>query len=147
MAQQAMGGISMDLSLIYHKTENFRFYNAHPNGLKVKDCVVRAVCTAFEKDYMETRRELNRAKTELGFDSYKDHDFLRTWLEKLGYETIKFKAYEGEARKKVWEFLDEHMEGTYIVKVRSHISCIKDGELLDTWDCGYLTIYGAWRVK
>jgi hypothetical protein len=147
MAQQAMGGISMDLSLIYHKTENFRFYNAHPNGLKVKDCVVRAVCTAFEKDYMETRRELNRAKTELGFDSYKDHDFLRIWLEKLGYETIKFKAHEGKAREKLWEFLDGHKEGTYIVKVRSHISCIKNGELLDTWDCGYLTIYGAWRVK
>ena len=32
MAQQAMGGINMDLNLIYHKTENFRFYNAHPNG-------------------------------------------------------------------------------------------------------------------
>jgi hypothetical protein len=142
-----MGGIGMDLSLIYHKTENFRFYNAHPNGLKVKDCVVRAVCTAFEKDYMETRRELNRAKTELGFDSYKDHDFLRAWLEKLGYETIKFKAHEGESREKLWQFLDGHKDGTYIVKVRGHISCIKDGELLDTWDCGYLTIYGAWRVK
>jgi len=106
-----MGGIATDLSLIYRKTENFRYYNAHPNGLTVKDCVVRAVCTAFDKDYIETRRNLNRAKAELGFDSYRgDHDFLRAWFEKLGYETIKFKAYGGER-----EALDERMPG---VKVR-----------------------------
>ena len=132
---------------IYHKTENYKYYNAHPKGCKVGDCVVRAVCTAFEKDYMETRRELNRAKRELGFDSYTSHDFLRTWLEKLGFETIKFKAEAGERREKLWEFLETHKEGTYIIKVRKHATCIKDGVLLDTWDCGYLTIYGAWRIK
>jgi len=107
----AKGGIVMDLSLIYHKTENFKYYNAHPNGLTVKDCVVRAVCTAFDKDYLETRRDLNRAKVELGFDSYRGHDFLRAWLEKLGYETIKFKAYEGER-----EVLDERMLGAKVRK-------------------------------
>lgn len=137
----------MDQPFIYHKTESFRCYNAHPDGRKVNDCVVRAVCTAFGKDYLETRRELNRTKNELGFESYRDHDFLRAWLEKLGYETIKFKAHEGEPREKLWQFLDAHKTGTYIVKVRGHVSCIKDGELVDSWDCGYLTIYGAWKIE
>lgn len=68
----------MNINEIYTKTKNFKYYNAHPNGLKVKDCVVRAVATAFDKDYMETRRDLNRGKNELGFESYKDHNFIRT---------------------------------------------------------------------
>lgn len=134
-------------SEIYVKTKNFVYYNAHPKGLKVKDCVVRSICTAFETDYNETRRNLNRAKRELGFESYTDHDFLRKYMESLGYETIKFKSTSGQRRTKVWEFLEEHSEGTYVLAVRKHATCIKDGKLLDTWDCGYLTVYGAWRIK
>ena len=27
------------------------------------------------------------------------------------------------------------------------IKQIRDGYLVDSWDCGYLTVYTAWRVK
>jgi hypothetical protein len=40
----------------------FKEFNAHPKGIKTTDCVVRAIATATNKDYLECRRELNQAK-------------------------------------------------------------------------------------
>ena len=80
-----------------YQTKNFIKFNAHPKGLSVKDCVVRAVSTAFKKDYLEVRRDLNRAKRELGYSSYKDRKKCRIdrttgnvyrKLVGLGYEDI-----------------------------------------------------------
>ena len=33
----------------------FKEHNAHPKGLKTSDCVVRAIATATNTDYMEVR--------------------------------------------------------------------------------------------
>jgi len=136
-----MGGeITMEV-----RTKNFIKFNAHPKGLSVKDCVVRAVSTAFEKDYMETRRELNRAKKELGYSSYKARKFLYDYL--ASYDRLLFKRTPGQPRTKVVDFLREHPQGTFIVSVRGHVTTVRDGYLVDSWDCGYLTVYTAWRVK
>ncbi len=126
------------------RTENFIKFNAHPKGLQVKDCVVRAVSTAFRKDYLEARRELNRAKRDLGYSSYKDRKFLYDYLK--GYERLLFKGVSGQERTKVRNFLAEHPKGTYIVSVRGHVTTVIDGFLYDTWDCGYLTVYTAWKI-
>jgi hypothetical protein len=59
----------------------YKEHNAHPKGLKTTDCVVRAIATVTNTDYMETRRELNRKKREFGYTSYKDTKFLYDyWL-------------------------------------------------------------------
>ena len=126
------------------RTRNFVEYNAHPKGMKVKDCVVRAVSTAFGRDYMETRRDLNRAKKELGYSSYKDRRFLYDYLKDC--ERLTFKGVAGRPRDKVRDFLRDHSKGTYIVSVRGHVTTVIDGMLYDTWDCGYLTVYTAWKV-
>lgn len=128
-----------------YRTKNFIKFNAHPKGLSVKDCVVRAVSTAFKKDYLEVRRELNRAKRELGYSSYKDRKFLYDYLNK--YERLLFKGVTGQERTKVHDFLKEHPTGTYIVSVRGHVTTVIDGFLYDTWDCGYLTVYTAWKIR
>ena len=127
------------------RTKNFIKFNAHPKGLSVKDCVVRAISTAFEKDYMETRRELNRAKKELGYSSYKDRKFLYDYL--ASYDRLLFKGTPGQPRTEVVDFLREHPQGRFIVSVRGHVTTVRDGYLVDSWDCGYLTVYTAWRVK
>ena len=126
------------------RTKNFIKYNAHPKGLTVKDCVVRSVCTAFKRDYLETRRELNRAAKELGYSSYKEREFLYEYLKK--YKRLIFKAEVGKPREKVVDFLKAHPHGTYIVSVRHHVTTVIDGYLYDTWDCGYLTVYTAWEI-
>lgn len=127
------------------RTKNFVKYNAHPKGLNVKDCVVRSVCTAFKRDYLETRKELNHVAKEMGYSSYKDREFLYDYLK--GYERLIFKGVTGKPRDKVADFLRDHPKGTYIVSVRHHVTTVIDGFLYDTWDCGYLTVYTAWKIR
>lgn len=120
-------------------------FNNHPKGLNTSDCVVRAISKAFDNDYLETRRELNRAKRELGFQSYKDTKFLYKHLE--NYERIILKAVRGEPRIKGYDFTEMYPKGTYILKMAGHISVMIDGVIYDTWDCRYRTVYTAWKVN
>ncbi len=121
------------------------YYNRHPKGLIVEDCVVRAISTAFNAGYVETRRDLNRIKKALGFNSYKDHNFLYEYLKE--YKRLIFKAECGKKRLKLDGFAKEHPKGTYIVAVRKHVVAVIDGTILDTWDSSYLTVYTAWKIE
>ena len=123
----------------------WKYYNAHPKGIATTDCVVRAVCTAFDTDYMETRRNLNRAKRELGYSSYKDRKFLYDYLK--DYERLIFKGVSGQPREKAKDFALAHPTGTYILSLRGHATVCENGYIVDTWDCTYLTVYTAWRIK
>lgn len=120
-------------------------FNNHPKGLNTSDCVVRAISKAFDNDYLETRRELNRAKRELGFQNYKDTKFLYKHLE--DYERIILKALRGEPRIKGYDFTEMYPKGTYILKMAGHISVMIDGVIYDTWDCRYRTVYTAWKIN
>jgi len=123
----------------------FKYYNRHPKGIETSDCVVRAISTALDIDYLDCRRNLNRSKRELGFNSYKESKFLYKYLQ--GFPRLIFKAIKGEPRIKADDFTMLHPKGTYIVKLAGHITCIIDGVILDTWDCGYRSVYTAWEVK
>ena len=122
----------------------FKEFNAHPKEIKTSDCVVRAIATATNKDYLECRRELNQQKRELGFTSYKDTKFLYKYLEKQ--PRLIFKAIKGEPRIKGSDFTELHPKGTYILKMAGHVSACIDGVILDTWDCSYRSVYTAWEI-
>ena len=123
----------------------FEYRNPHPKKLETTDCVVRAIAIAFNKDYLEVRRDLNRKKNELGFTSYKATKFIYKYLDK--FERIILKVEKGKHRVYTKEFIDKYKEGTYIVKMAKHVACIKDGKLLDTWDSSSKAIYTAWRIE
>ena len=61
--------------------------------------------------------------------------------------------YERQCFKKngrtmtVKDFLEEYSEGTYLVTMRGHITCVKNGVLYDTWDCRDRIIWCAWKVE
>lgn len=122
----------------------YKEFNAHPKGLNTSDCVVRAIATATNADYMECRRELNQKKRDWGFTSYKDTKFLYKYLE--GYPRLIFKAVKGEPRLKGTGFTELHPLGTYIIKMAGHITVCIDGVILDTWDCSYRSVYTAWEI-
>ena len=45
---------------------------------------------------------------------------------------------------------DELPNGTLIVKVSRHLTCVKDGVLYDTYDCtrdGERCVYGYWKAN
>jgi hypothetical protein len=119
--------------------------NAHPKGLKTTDCVVRAIATATNSDYLETRKILNRKKRELCYNTYKDTKFLYEYFK--GYPRLIFKPVKGEPRIKGSDFTELHPKGTYILKMAGHITVCVDGVILDTWDCSYRSVYTAWEIK
>lgn len=123
----------------------FKEYNRHHKGLKTTDCVVRALSTAYDIDYLECRRRLNRTKKELGFGTYKESKFLYKYFE--GYPRLIFKAIKGEPRLKGSDFTELHPKGIFILKMAGHITCVIDGVVLDTWDCSYRSVYTAWKIK
>lgn len=123
----------------------YKEFNAHPKGLKTTDCVVRAIAIATKTDYLESRRELNRRKRELGYTSYKDTKFLYDYFK--GYPRLIFKSVKGEPRIKGSDFTELHPKGTYILKMAGHITACVDGVILDTWDCSYRSVYTAWEIK
>lgn len=123
----------------------FREYNAHPKGLLTNDCVVRAISTATNTDYLECRRDLNRKKRELGFNNYKKTKFLYKYLD--NYLRLIIKIGPDKKRLKGYEFTTINPKGTFILKMRNHITVCIDGVILDTWDCTPLSIYTAWKIE
>lgn len=126
--------------------EHFKYYNAHPQGKRVGDCVVRAYCTATNKDYMEARRELNRAKRELGLESYKGRGFDRKYFCKQ-FEWNPLQAIKGVSRVDGAFFAFTHPKCRYMLRMAGHLTCCIDGVIYDTWDCTNKCVYGYWEVK
>ncbi|WP_300924579.1 hypothetical protein [uncultured Clostridium sp.] len=126
--------------------DHFKFYNAHPQGKRTSDCVVRAYCTATNKDYIEARRELNRAKRELGLESYKGRGFDRKYFG-VKYNWIPFPAKAGVSRMNGALFALSHPKGRYMLRMAGHLSCCIDGVIYDTWDCSEKCVYGCWQIN
>lgn len=45
----------------------------------------------------------------------------------------------------VSEFSDEYSIGRYILRCSHHLLGVVDGNYMDTWDSGDLSIYGYWE--
>ncbi|MEC9485485.1 MAG: hypothetical protein UMR38_06380 [Candidatus Izemoplasma sp.] len=123
----------------------FKEFNAHPKGIKTNDCVVRAIATATNSDYFETRRRLNNKKRELGFASYRESKFLYAYLK--DYPRLIFKPIKGEPRIKGKDFVLLYPKGNYILKMAGHVVACVDGTLIDTWDCSDQSVYTAWEIN
>lgn len=123
----------------------FKFYNANPKGLKVKDCVLRAYCTALDINYNTARNYLNRMKRSLGFDSYKDSEFVCELYK--DYEKISFPAVAGKRRMNGKMFMEKYPKGTYVLRMAGHNTVCIDGDILDTWNCEEKCVYFAWKIN
>lgn len=125
----------------------------------VRDCVTRAIANATGKDYKEVYDALNNiAKT-----SRKSKRERRPSSSRNGvYTRIAKKYIEGVLG---WEWVacmgigtgchvhvDKNelpKEGSIILKLSRHFSCVKDGVLYDTYDCsrkGTRCVYGYWKA-
>lgn len=126
-------------------------------GSNVGDCVVRAICNATGRDYKEVYDSIN-------FLARAEHIGRR----KRGISSARNGVYRNTCRKYIegilgWRWvpcsgigkgISVHLtdgelpsEGTYIVRVSKHLTCVRDGVLIDTFDCsrgGTRAVYGYW---
>ena len=126
----------------------YTYYNAHPKGLLVGDCVKRAIAKAANMDYMEVQRELNRYKKVTGAKSYNSdynpHKYVENVLHGVKYS---FPAKAGKKRMTPEQFCQDYPRGHFILNMAGHWTCVIDGVIYDTWNPEGRCVYTAYRVK
>lgn len=124
----------------------YKFFNAHPKGLRVTDCVKRALTVATGEDYMEIQRQLNRLKRELGVEHYNDNVVWKKFISNKGWKEFTFQAVKGQKRMNGESFCESYPKGTYVLSMAGHLSVCKNGVIYDTWNCSQKCVYKAWLV-
>ena len=119
----------------------FEYFNPNPVQKNVGDCTVRAISKALDQDWDTTywglclegnvRKDMPSANATWG-----------AFLRKNGYR--RELAPEDIT---VFEFSEEYPDGTYILALSSHVVCIIDGVIYDTWDSGNETVIYYWYKK
>ena len=120
----------------------WRYYNSNPTKREVNDCVIRAISKAENKSWDEVYSELSTLAQEQRI-LLDDMRFVEPYLDSK-YERICYKC-DG-CRMTVSEFIERNPQGTYLVTMQGHITCVKNGTLFDTWDCRDKLIWCSWEV-
>lgn len=127
----------------------YQFYNAHPKGLRVRDCVKRAISKAANMDYMDVQRMLNRYKKVSGAAKFNElHKNVEPILEQtLNGKRMSFPATAGKKRMNGERFCKAFPKGRYVLQMAGHLTACVDGVIYDTWDCSDKCVYKAWQLN
>ena len=141
------------MKFIYSDGGRSKYFKAR----NINDCVVRAICNASGKDYKEVydaigelskHEKLGRHKR--GISNPRNGVYKNTY-KKYIEEILAWKWISCSGiGKGVAKHLNEQempSTGTFIVKISKHLTCVKDGVLIDTNDCtrdGQRGVYGYW---
>ena len=114
------------------------YYNANVFGNNVEDCTIRSISVAEGISWDEAYRKLSDYARERGLmisdvesiEEYLDENYTRICIDDMT----------------VGEFADLCPYGTFLVTMRGHIVCIKDGEIIDTFDCSDRIMWCAWEI-
>lgn len=113
----------------------FKEYNANPYGENIDDCVIRAVSTALDMNYWDV------------FDALCEHagdnrepnqcNVFLPWLIKQGYEVreVTQKITLSKFLNNLHKFNGVE-DVNMLCMVNGHLTVIKNGYCLDTWDAG-----------
>lgn len=108
------------------------FFNNNPQGLKIGDCVIRAISAAMNQTWERTYVDLCIE----GF-MYKDmpnaNSVWGTYLRSKGWKRHAIPDSCPDCYT-VADFAADHPDGVYIAATGSHAVCIKDGSVLDNWN-------------
>lgn len=126
----------------------YKFYNAHPKGLRVGDCVKRAISKACDMDYHDVSLALNRYKKVTGATKFNTDRNPEKWLENVAKaKRMSFPAKRGCVRMNGERFCKAYPKGRYVLQMAGHLTACVDGVIYDTWDCSEKCVYKAWEIK
>lgn len=117
----------------YPDTETFTYYNANPKDRITGDCVVRAICTALNQDYIETLKEMVDLQIKTGYE-YGDKKCIEKYMKLKGWIKMKQPRKIDNTKYTGKEFCEIY-KGTYVAMIGGHhIVCIRNGKVNDIWD-------------
>lgn len=108
------------------------FYNPNPHGKRVGDCTVRAISKAIGQSWEQTYVGLSLQ----GFSAGDMPSANATWGAYLRANGFHRRTVPDECPDcyTVRDFAADHPRGTYILALASHVVCLIDGDIYDTWD-------------
>ena len=108
------------------------FYNPNPTGKRVGDCTVRAISKALGQSWEETYIGLALQGFCLG-DMPSANATWGAYLRAKGFARRIVPDGCPDCYT-VRDFAADHPHGTYILALASHVVCLVDGDVYDTWD-------------
>ena len=130
----------------YPNTDTFKYYNANPKNKLTGDCVIRAIATALEQDYIETYKELFEYSLKTGYMINDPKNYTK-YLSNKGWITCKSPRHKDNTKFSGVEFCKKLAlpKEKYIAKIGSHhITAIINCKINDIWDASYCCIGNYW---
>lgn len=120
----------------------FRYYNLNPNGEKVSDCVTRAISLASNLSYSTIRSKLRSTARLL------DCPKLCPTCYGFFIQQVIGGIPKNCSGLSVGEFADLHPNGTYLIRIQGHLTCVKEQSTVwDIWDCRDKMCDLAWEIR
>lgn len=120
----------------------FRYYNLNPNGEKVSDCVTRAISLASGLSYSTIRSKLRSTARLL------DCPKLCPTCYGFFIQQVIGGVPKNCMGMTVGEFADLHPNGTYLIRIQGHLTCVKEPSTVwDIWDCRTKMCDLAWEIR
>lgn len=118
----------------------FHYHNENRDGKNVGDCTVRSISVALDQSWDTTYWGLCM-EGWLSADMPSGNNVWGRYLQKKGWHRY-LPEYDDIT---VQEFAHEHPYGTYLLALDSHIVCVVDGTIVDTWNSGKKIVLYYWQ--
>lgn len=130
---------------------DWKQYNANSRDKYVGDCVKRSLSYAYGVDYDEISRQLNRIKRQIGAQAFNSYSTFTKFLNDNGARSINIASYDPMTEK---DFSKKWNHGVYICltgpsdkKYSTHMVCIMNGDIIDSWDSSDYVVRSAWEIE
>ena len=120
--------------------------NVNPKGIRANDCVIRAISLASGIDYSDVHWGLCNLASDM-CRMPNEKKVYEKYLENIGFIKQKMPKHEDGTKysvKELAEGLDEIYEGSAIVTIANHMTCVANGNIYDTWNCGRKKVGNFW---
>jgi len=108
------------------------FFNNNPQGLKIGDCVVRAIAAGLDQSWEKTYIGLC-IEGFMFSDMPNSNAVWASYLRSKGFKRYVIPNTCPECYT-IEQFAEDYPQGTFIVGTGSHVVCVKNGEILDNYD-------------
>lgn len=111
---------------------SFIQYNPNPDGIRVGDCVIRALTKALGVDW-ETAYWLVCLQGNQMRNMPSSNAVWGALLKKYGF-TRQVIPNECPDDYTVEDFCNDNPQGTFVIAIKDHVVCVRNGNLYDSWD-------------
>lgn len=112
----------------------YEYCNLNPRGLRVGDCVIRAVSKALGQPWETTFIELSIQGYSMG-DMPSANAVWDAYLKRKGFEREMISPKCPDCYS-IDDFAADNPEGVYVVGTGTHATAVIDSTIYDIWDCG-----------